>query len=175
MRKTIQINLSIILALFFFMPMSNMAQAKRKANKDTKIWRYEIEGVSQGSQGTYLIKVWSYSKKPKVAIEQAKKNAVHGVIFRGYEGNKKGLRPQKPLTNDPNLEQEKEVFFRDFFATGGKYLKFVSLTNDGAVAAGDRLKVGKEYKIGIVVSVQKDALRKDLESAGIIRGLNSGF
>ena len=97
------------------------------------------------------------------------------MIFRGYEGNKKGLRPQKPLTNDPNLEQEKEVFFRDFFATGGKYLKFVSLTNDGAVAAGDRLKVGKEYKIGIVVSVQKDALRKDLESAGIIRGLNSGF
>ena len=89
MRKKIQINLSIILALFFFMPMSNMAQAKRKANKDTKIWRYEIEGVSQGTQGTYLIKVWSYSKKPKVAIEQAKKNAVHGVIFRGYEGNKK--------------------------------------------------------------------------------------
>ena len=41
MRKTIQINLSIILALFFLMPMSNMAQAKRKANKDTKIWRYE--------------------------------------------------------------------------------------------------------------------------------------
>ena len=70
----------------------------------------KIEGVSQGTQGTYLIKVWSYSKKPKVAIEQAKKNAVHGVIFRGYEGNKKGLRPQKPLTNDPNLEQEKEVF-----------------------------------------------------------------
>ena len=59
---------------------------REKQHKDTKIWRYEIEGVSQGSQGTYLpIGVWSYSKKPKVAIEQAKKNAVHGVIFRGYD------------------------------------------------------------------------------------------
>ena len=54
-------------------------------------------------------------------------------------------------------------------------MKFVSLTNDGAVAAGDRIKVGKEYKIGLIVSVRKDALRKDLEQAGIIKGLNSGF
>ena len=76
---------------------------------------------------------------------------------------KRAFLPQKPLTNDPNLEQEKEVFL-EIFLQKGKYLKFVSLTNDGAVAAGDRLKVGKEYKIGIVVSVQKDALRKDLES-----------
>ena len=39
-----------------------MKNAKKKANKDTKSWRYEIEGVSQGVQGTYLIKVWSFSK-----------------------------------------------------------------------------------------------------------------
>jgi len=110
-----------------------------------------------------------------VAIEQSKKNAVHGIIFRGYEGIKKGVQNQRPLTRNSNLEQEKEAFFKDFFATGGKYMKFVSLTNDGAVAAGDRIKVGKEYKIGLIVSVRKDALRKDLEQAGIIKGLNTGF
>ena len=37
------------------------------------------------------------------------------------------------------------------------------------------VKVGKEYKVGVVVSVRKDDLRKALEAAGIIRGLNSGF
>lgn len=172
LNKYISISLLISLCVS---PMFLSAQAKRKANKDTQAWRYEIEGVSQGSQGTYLIKVWSYSKKPKVAIEQSKKNAVHGIIFRGYEGNKKGVQNQRPLTRNSNLEQEKEAFFKDFFATGGKYMKFVSLTNDGAVAAGDRIKVGKEYKIGLIVSVRKDALRKDLEQAGIIKGLNTGF
>ena len=50
--------------------MSNMAQAKEKLTKTLKFGG-EIEGVSQGTQGTYLIKVWSYSKKPKVT--QAKK------------------------------------------------------------------------------------------------------
>jgi hypothetical protein len=149
-------------------------QSKKKANKDTKIWRYEIEVVSVGAQGTYLIKVWSYSKKPQVAIEQAKKNAVHGIIFQGFVG-KQGVSGQKPLTNNPNLEQEKESFFADFFADGGKYLKFVNITNDGSVAASDRLKVGKEYKIGVIVSVNVSELRKDLENAGIIKGLGSGF
>ena len=36
-------------------------------------------------------------------------------------------------------------------------------------------KVGKEYKVGCVVSVRKDDLRKALEAAGIVRGLSSGF
>ena len=49
-------------------------------------------------------------------------------------------------------------------------MKFVSESSDGNVDAADRVKVGKEYKIGVVVSVHKDALRKDLEAAGIIRG-----
>jgi hypothetical protein len=150
------------------------AQAKKKADKDTKNWRYEIEAVQQGVAGTYLIKVWSYSKKPDVAIDQAKKNAVHGIIFRGYAGTDR-VPGQSPLTNNPNIEEEKADFFDAFFADGGKYMKFVSVTNDGAVAAEDRMKVGKEYKIGVLISVRKEELRKDLENAGIIKGLSSGF
>ena len=54
-------------------------------------------------------------------------------------------------------------------------MKFVNVTGDGSINAGDRMKVGREYKIGVVVSVSKDALRKDLEAAGVIKGLSSGF
>ena len=150
------------------------AQAKKKADKDTEIWRYEIEAVQTGTQGSYLIKVWSYSKKPDVATEQSKKNAVHGIIFQGFTGTAT-VPGQKPLTNNPNLEQEKEDYFKPFFADGGKYMKFVSMSTDGAVAAEDRMKIGKEYKVGVIVSVNVAALRKDLEAAGIIKSLNSGF
>ena len=149
---------------------------RRKADKDTKNWRYELEGVQQGVSGTYLIKVWQYSKKPKIAIEQAKKNAVHGIVFKGYSAAKDGrLSGQPALTNNPNLDQEKKEFFDDFFSDNGKYMKYVNLAGDGAVAAGDRIKVGKEYKIGVIVSVRTQALRKDLESAGIIKSLMDGF
>ncbi len=54
-------------------------------------------------------------------------------------------------------------------------MKYVSLSNDGSIDTDDRLKVGKEYKIGVVVSVMKDQLRKDLEKAGIIKALDAGF
>ena len=154
---------------------SIFAQAKKKADKATREWRYEIECAGIGADGTYLIKVWSYSKNPKVATAQAKKNAVHGVIFKGFAGGARGCNSQKPLASNPNLEMEKEEFFGPFFEDGGKYMKFVTESSDGNVGADDRLKVGKEYKIGVIVSVSKDALRKDLEAAGIIKGLSSGF
>jgi len=150
-------------------------QAQKKADKATEAWRYEIECAGIGADGTYLIKVWSYSKKGNVAITQAKKNAVHGIIFKGFAGGERGCNSQKPLVSNPNLESEKAEFFEPFFEEGGKYMKFVSASSDGNVEAGDRMKVGKEYKIGVVVSVMKDALRKDLEAAGIIKGLSSGF
>lgn len=147
---------------------------KRKANKDTHSWRYEIECAGIGKEGTYLVKVWSYSKNGHIAIEQAKKNAVHGVVFKGFTGGQ-GCGTQRAIASNPNIEVEKEEFFKLFFADGGKYMKYVNVSSDGNIAAKDRLRVGKEYKIGVIVSVMKDALRKDLEDAGVIRSLSSGF
>jgi hypothetical protein len=168
---TIYVLLLIVISTNYTFPL--FAQNK-KADKDTREWVYEIDPVGVGAQGTYLIKVWSYSKRPVVAIEQAKKNAVHGVIFKGFTGMQ-GVPGQRPLTTNPNLEVEQAEFFRNFFHEGGKYMKFVNISNDGSVAAEDRLKVGKEYKIGVVVSINVAGLRKDLEDAGMIRSLNSGF
>lgn len=147
---------------------------KRKANKDTESWRYEIECAGIGSEGTYLVKVWSYSKNGNVAIEQAKKNAVHGVIFKGFTGGQ-GCGTQRAMASTPNIETEKQDFFKLFFADQGNYMKYVNVSSDGNIAAKDRMRVGKEYKIGVIVSVMKDALRKDLEAAGVIRSLSSGF
>ena len=173
LKSMVLITFSLLLALTY--SNSVFSQAQKKANKETKNWRYEIECFGIGTDGTYLIKVWSYSKKATIAIEQCKKNAVHGVIFKGFGGGGKGCVAQKPLTNNPNLEQEKVDFFDDFFADGGKFMKYVGVSGDGSVPVWDRMKIGKEYKIGVVVTVNKDYLRKDLEAAGIIKGLSSGF
>jgi len=147
---------------------SCQAVAKYKAKRDMEAYRYEIECVGVGTAGTSLIKVWSYSKKPKVAIEQCKKNAIHGVIFKGFAGSGVGCISQKALVNDPRVEEQKMEFFDNFFDDRGQFNNYISLTNDGSIDAGDILKVGKEYKIGVVVSVNKDALQKYLKTAGII-------
>ena len=61
MKNTIQI-VGLVLAFVIGITTSISGQNK-KADKDTKNWIYEIEPVGVGAQGTYLIKVWSYSKK----------------------------------------------------------------------------------------------------------------
>ena len=163
----------LLVLLIISLIVNAQTKIKTKADKDTKAWKYEIECISTNTSGTYLVKVWSYSKSKQIAIEQAKKNAIHGVIFRGLSGE--AGCSQKPLANSVSLEIEKEEFFKAFFADGGRYMKFVTFTGDGNVSEDEIIKVGKEYKIGVVVSVQKDEIRRDLEEAGVLEGLNSGF
>lgn len=148
---------------------------KRKANKETFEWKYEVEANGVGNQGTYQIKVWTYAKNHEIAMEMAKKNAVHAIIFKGFP-NKDRIPGQKALSQDPNLEVEQEKYFKEFFEDGGKFQKYVFLVNNGAVAPGDRIKISRKlYKIGIVVSVNVAGLRKELEKDGIIKALNNGF
>ncbi|MBO7456394.1 MAG: hypothetical protein J6T71_01055, partial [Paludibacteraceae bacterium] len=143
---------------------------QNKANKDTNQFRYEIECAGNAIQGTYLVKVWSYSKKASVAENQCRKNAVHGIIFKGYGGGQ-GCVSQRPMANQPGIENQYKDYFNSFFAEGGEFQKYASIME----GTTEIVKVGKEYKVGVVVSVRKDDLRKALEAAGIIRGLNSGF
>ena len=173
--KTINSKYIFILILLF--SISASAQWKKnKANKDTKIWRYDLECEGIAKQGSKLVKVWSYSKNPKHAISSAMKNAVHGIIFKGYAGGGRGCTSINPLIKDASLEKTHQVFFDAFFAEGGEYLKYVSAATDGRIAPGDRLKISKrEYKIGVIVNVQYAQLRKRLEKEGIIKGLTSGF
>lgn len=163
--------------IIYILILAGCSSSQKLADEDTREWKYEIEAERTGVQGTYQIKVWSYSKDVETAIDQAKKNAVHGIIFKGIPGKKNPrIQGQPPLAKNPNLEKEKENFFKDFFKDGGKYMKYVTLVNNGAIEPGDRIKIGKKkYKIGVVIQVNKDELRKDLEKAGIIRALDSGF
>lgn len=165
----------LFLYLFFIsFSLSSFSQSSRKADKDMEKWKYEIEVMGVGVDGTNLIKVWTYSKKQEVAIEHSKKNAVHGIVFRGFAG-KTNVQGARPLAQDNNLEVTRADYFDPFFSDGGKYLKFVSLSNDGNVAMQDIMKVGKEFKVGVVLSVRVSELRKELESAGVIKSLNAGF
>lgn len=157
----------IRLVLFFSFIFFTLAPANAK-KVDITTTRYDIEGVEVGAQGTYLVKVYIYTDKPTATTEQIKYAAVHGVIFRGFSG--KGFTTQKPLSR-PEAESQNADFFSAFWKNED-YLAYANIVN----AVADRVKVSKkEYKIAAIVSVSKDSLRKSLESAGIIKGLNSGF
>ena len=168
------------LLTFVFLAFTLISNAQlnktKKAQEDTEAWKYEIECVGIVKPGTKVIKVWSYSKKANVATKQAQKNAVHGLIFKGYAGGGQGCTSQKPLVSDASVAEQKKDFFDNFFELeGGKYQKFVSHSSDSTPEViGVKIK-GYKYKVGVVVTVNTTELRKDLEAAGVVRGLSSGF
>lgn len=167
-----------IAAVLFFcfgsiLGASAQKRAKKKADAQTAEWRYEIETVAKKADKSYELKIWSFSKKPVVAMEQCKKNAVHTVVFKGIPDTADGRTPgAKALVATPGLSPEQQKFFDAFFAEGGDYMRFVLETSGGL---NETTKIGKEYKIGVRVIVNVPALRKHLEDAKIVRALNSGF
>lgn len=158
----------IVFLLLLCFSLSSL-YAKKKVDRETLAWRYEVEDLGlTGKQGTAVFKVWTYAKKKDAALMQAAKNAVHAMVFKGY-----GI--QKPLASDGTVYDQHRVFFNDFFKTGGDYQQFVTLVNNGTLASGDVIKLKKEYKVGVKVAVRKDELRKYLEKSGVIRALNNMF
>ena len=148
------------------------AVAKSKANKDTQHWRYELQpAVGQAPQGCALVRVWSYSKNANVATMQAGKNAVHGIIFTGYAPSTDGTRlpGRNPIITDLTLEEKNADYFKAFFADNGPFQRYVSYVGNGV--PDQVIKIGKEYKVGITVTVQVDELRKRLEQDNIIEKL----
>jgi len=158
-----------LLAVAFI--LSSCAAARQaRANKDTNQFRYEIECAGNAIQNTYLVKVWTYSRSAGIAENQCRKNAVHGVIFKGYGGGQ-GCVSQRPMAAQPGIENQYKDYFDSFFADGGEFQKYASIMS----GTTETVRVGNEYKVGVVVSVRKDDLRKALEAAGILKKLNSGF
>ncbi len=155
-----------LLSLVTLMPVF----AGKKADKETMQWRYEVQdlGLVAKDGKSVIFKIWSYGKKENKALMQATKNAVHAVMFKQI-----GYNPS--LLGTKALTEEEEEFLKLFFADGGEYMRFVQLANNGAVAPTDKIKLKKEYKIGIKVTVNRADLRKYLEERGLVQSMNSIF
>lgn len=140
--------------------------------KDKDEFRYEVVSAGVGTEGTELIKVYSYAKTQKKAIEIGKKNAVHAILFKGVPGGAGNY--SKPAIVKNHEKESYKDFFKDFF-NSGQYNQFVSVSSDGIIDPEDMLRVGSDYKIGIIYSVNKDALRQYLVDNGIIKTIGSMF
>lgn len=178
--------------ILFFLAVVMMAghseaqNKKQKAvEKDTHEWKYEVETVSKNGHGDYILKVWSFSKDAVVAAEQGKKNAVHSIVFKGTPASQNNRIPGiKALVPDFKTQQEYGDFFDRFFADGGDYMRFVTVSNNGFADIvkipkvknnGEKSAAVYKFKVGLTVTINVPALRKYLEDAGVVRALGAGF
>lgn len=160
----------ILIVILCFVSISKIdaQQYKYKSSRNN-----EVLMLGVGANGTKVFKIYSTARKVEDAIALAKKEAVEICLFVGLPAGT-NIQKTPPICN-ASVEQEHAEFFEDFFAPGGKYLRYINLTTDGLPSAQDRLKVKRAYMVGLTVQILYDNLKRDLEEEGIIKGLSQGF
>lgn len=151
--------------LLFIMMLTVSMSAFAKGKDDMP--QYDITGAGSGSSGTMLVKVYIYEKK--ATDQQFKVAAIHGVVFRGYQGNSSGTR--QPAMTNTKSEKDYAEFCKEFFSTEGDCQNYATIIP----GTYDRIKTPKGYKVGAMLQIDKVSLRKTLQEVGLVRSLSSGF
>lgn len=154
-------NLTIVLSISLFLSFSSKAQT----------YPSETECMGVEMDGSQTLKAWGEGRNRADAVEQAKKNAVRDVLFKGIRNGKSDCN-LKPVLVEANAQQNHEDYFFKFFADGGPYKEFIT-SEDGSdlhfsVIKG-RQKSGDQVSYGVIVRVQRAKLKERMIADNIIQ------
>ena len=161
----------MIKKFIFLLVALSVASSTWAKEGDGLIPEYQIEGAGTGNMATSMVQITIVSKSKNFSEHDFGRCAVHGVLFRGYSDAKGAFTSatHPAMMGSPMAETQHADFFKSFFESN--YASYVQVQSDTRRV----IKVGKEYKTTTVVAVSTSQLRKDLEQAGILKSLNSGW
>ena len=127
-----------------------------------------VECLNVELDGSITVRVTGFGRNRLDAKEQARKNAVYNVIFKGVKVAGKNSTLSRPLLYEVNAEEKYETFVNAFFADGGKYLEFTSM-EDRRAFSNQKEKGGKQVEWSITLRVLRPQLRQYLVEQNIIK------
>ena len=122
------------------------------------------------SDGSQTLESWGSGRNRLDAVEQAKKNAVRDVIFKGIHNGKSDCS-RSPILLEPNAQQRHQDYFYGFFADNGPYKDFVSMKDERIFdkVKRDKKKARESVTNGVVIRVLVYEIKKKLIEDGIIK------
>jgi hypothetical protein len=155
------------IAPLFVLVLTFSATAQKKT---AGYYAYKTECLGVELDGSQTLKAWGNGRNRADAVEQAKKNAMRDVIFKGIREGKQECN-QKPLIFEVNAEEKYEDYFNAFFADGGEYKNYVSLRDEriGDKINRDRKKMTESVTNGLVVRILRAELKAKLIADNIIK------
>ena len=131
---------------------------------------YKTECAGVEGDGSQTLIAWGNGRNRFDAIEQAKKNAVRDVIFKGISDGKDGCN-KRPVLGEVNARQKYEDYFNAFFTDEGKYLNFISLKDEriDLKLIRDRKAGRKSISHSIVVRVDRPGLKQQFIKDKILK------
>lgn len=133
-------------------------------------YTYKTECLGTEMDGSLTVKAWGNGRNRSDAIEQARKNAINDVIFKGITEGTGGCN-FRPVVGEVNARQKYEGYFNVFFRDKGDFQHFVSTEDE---KFSDRFNRDPRmsrhgYTYGVVLRIKRSALKEKLLNDGIIK------
>lgn len=161
--KTDFIKVSLCLLCLLFLNACN-----NKQTITSSYYTYKTECLGVELDGSQTLRAWGTGKNKRDAIEQAKKNAIRDILFKGiHAGPGQSECSVKPLITEVNAEEKYEDYFNAFFRDKGMYKNFVSGEENSRNTRMQETNKN-QVKYGVVISVFRSELKKRLQTDGIL-------
>jgi hypothetical protein len=161
-------NMRNLYLIFSCSLLFSFASAQSNKKSMASFMEYSTECIGTDMSGTQIVKAYAKGLDKKEVLEQAKKNAIYDVIFKGITLGKQNCN-LKPLILDPNLKDQNESYFNQFFAENGMYKKFINQKNSKVeeIFKPKDKKLDKVFAITAIIDVP--SLKKELTNKGFIQ------
>lgn len=139
----------------------------------------QAQGVSAGRlpapecmgvdlDGSQTIRAYGSGPSKDDAIEQAQKNAVQAVLFRGILDGKQGC-DVRPLLSEPNAAESHEEFFNRFFSHRGEYREYIEVVKTERFSPNRKARDGRFVTYAVTVRVYRNELKQLLREVRFLQ------
>ena len=127
----------------------------------------ETECIGKEMDGSLTLRVWGTGRNRTDALEQAKKQAVYDVLFRGVaKGNTDYT--MRPIMTEVNARERYQDYFDIFFMDRGEFLKYISIEDKRAGSTKVAKRNFRDVTVGVTVRVLVPQLRARLKADGLL-------
>lgn len=162
----------IITVIALLVVSATYSSAQNKKKNMAGEYKYESECQGVEGDGSQTLKAWGTGNSKNDAVEQAKKNAVSDVLFKGIRNGKPDLCNVKPVLNEVNVREKYEDYFNKFFSDDGPYKEFVSMNDEPINVTGhavaDRKTMTDGVQYGVIVQIRRAELKQRMIKDNIL-------
>ncbi|GHT37232.1 hypothetical protein FACS189414_5480 [Bacteroidia bacterium] len=152
----------------FFVGLLAAGMSGCSTNKTTSSYiTTETECLGVELDGSQTLYAWGTGRSKNDAVEQAKKNAIRDVLFKGIRGGSQECNT-RPLVAEVNAQERYESYFNQFFKDNGEYTRFVNMS-DTRRRTYEKQENKYEFKYGATIRVLRSELRQKLLSDNILK------
>ena len=127
----------------------------------------ETECIGKELDGSLTLRVWGTGRNRTDALEQAKKQAVYDVLFRGITKGNTDYN-MRPVMTEVNARQRYQDYFDIFFMDRGEYGKYISMEDKRAGSTRVTKRSFRDVSVSVTVRVLVPQLRARLKADGLL-------